>query len=193
LEFARAIAASGPDASKPTPIEAFLGAHPAALAFVQAPKPIPSSFARESFFSVSAYKFTNAEGISKFGRYRIVPVDGNDHLAPDVAAKQNPNFLFDEIKERIARGPVKLRVQVQVAADADVVDDATIQWPAERPLVEFGTIELNGLVPDEEAAQRQIIFDPLPRVDGIESSGDPLLDPRANVYLASGRRRRAAL
>jgi catalase len=61
-----------------------------------------------------------------------------------------------------------------------------------HPLVEFGVIELNGLIPDGEAAQRQIIFDPLPRVDGIESSGDPLLGPRASVYLASGHRRRAA-
>jgi catalase len=51
---------------------------------------------------------------------------------------------------------------------------------------------LNGVVPDGEAAQRNIIFDPIPRVDGIESSGDPLLNPRASVYLASGRRRRAA-
>ena len=58
--------------------------------------------------------------------------------------------------------------------------------------LEFGTIELNGLVPEGDDAQRQIIFDPLPRVDGIEPSGDPLLDPRASVYLASGHRRRAA-
>lgn len=193
LEFLRAIAASDTGAAKPTPIEAFLGSHPAALAFVQVPKPIPTSFAKESFFSVSAYKFTNAEGVSKFGRYRILPADRNDYLEASVAAKQNPNFLFEEIKNRIMRGPVNMRIQVQVAADGDVVDDATIQWPTQRPLVEFGTIELNGLVPDEEAAQRQIIFDPIPRVEGIESSGDPLLDPRANVYLASGRRRRAAV
>jgi len=193
LEFLRAIASSGPGAPKPSPIEAFLGAHPAALAFVQAPKPTPTSFARESFFSVSAYKFTNQQGASKFGRYRILPVEGNDYLEASAATKKNPNFLFDEIKDRIAHRPVKLRIQVQIAADGDVVDDSTVQWPAQRPVVEFGTVELNGQVPDEEAAQRQIIFDPIPRVDGIESSGDPLLDPRATVYLASGRRRRAAL
>jgi catalase len=193
LQFLRAIAATGPDASKPTPFEAFLASHPAALAFVQAPKPIPTSFAKESFYSVSAYKFTNAEGLSRFGRYRILPVDGNNYFAPGIAATQTPNFLFDEMKDRVGRGLVKMRIQVQVAADGDVVDNATVQWPAQRPVVEFGTIELNGLVPDEEAAQRQIIFDPIPRVDGIESSGDPLLDPRANVYLASGRRRRAAI
>jgi catalase len=193
LQFLRTIAASPAGAPKPTPIETFLGSHPAALAFVQTPKPIPTSFARVSFFSVSAYKFTNAAGVSKFGRYRILPVDGNESLDASVAAKKGTDFLFDEIKERIGRGPVKLRVVVQVAADGDVVDDATVQWPEERPVVEVGTIELNGLVPDGENAQRQIIFDPIPRVEGIESSGDPLLDPRANIYLASGRRRRAAV
>jgi catalase len=193
LQFLRTIAASPAGAPKPTPIETFLGSHPAALAFVQTPKPIPTSFARVSFFSVSAYKFTNAAGVSKFGRYRILPVDGNESLDASVAAKKGTDFLFDEIKKRIGRGPVKLRVVVQVAADGDVVDDTTVQWPEERPVVEVGTIELNGLVPDGENAQRQIIFDPIPRVEGIESSGDPLLDPRANIYLASGRRRRAAV
>ena len=155
------------------------------------PKPIPTSFARESFFSVSAYKFTNNEGVSKFGRYRIVPPDGNDFLAASAAAKKDPNFLFDEVRERIARGAIKMRILVQVAAEGDVVDDATVQWPDKRLLLEFGNLELNGVVPDGEAAQRQIIFDPIPRVEGIESSGDPLLDPRANLYLASGRRRRS--
>ena len=40
-------------------------------------------------------------------------------------------------------------------------------------------------------AQEALIFDPIPRVDGTEPSDDPLLDPHAAVYLASGRRRRA--
>jgi len=192
VQFLRAVAASGPGAPKPTPIESFVASRPAALAFVQAAKPIPTSFAKESFYSVSAYKFTNSEGVSKFGRYRSVPQDGNDYLEPSAAAKKNPSFLFDEIKDRIAHGSVKMRIVVQVASDGDVVDDSTIHWPPQSPLVEFGTVELNGLVPEGDAAQRQIIFDPIPRVDGIEPSGDPLLDPRASLYLASGHRRRAA-
>jgi len=192
LQFLRAIHASGPGSPKPTPIESFLASHPAALAFVQAPKPIPTSFAKESFYSVTAYKFINGEGVSNFGRYRIVPTERSEHLEPAEAAKQQPNFLFDEIKDRIAHGPVKMRILVQVASKGEIVDDSTVHWEDQHPLVEFGVIELNALVPDEEAAQRQIIFDPIPRVDGIESSGDPLLDPRASLYLASGHRRRAA-
>jgi len=39
---------------------------------------------------------------------------------------------------------------------------------------------------------QQIIFDPIPRVEGVESSEDPLLEDRANVYLISGKERREA-
>jgi catalase len=192
LQFLRAIAASGPDATKPTPVEAFLGSHPAALAFVQTPKPIPTSFAHESFFSVNAYKFTNSTGAEKFGRYRVVPVEGNEYLDAAAAAKQSPDFLFDDINAKVTHGAVKLRILVQLAEDGDVVDDATVIWPEKRELVEFGTVEINGEVANNAEEQRHIIFDPIPRVDGIESSADPLLDPRASIYLASGRRRRAA-
>jgi catalase len=71
------------------------------------------------------------------------------------------------------------------------VDDSTAHWPADRPEIEFGELEVAGILADNAAQQQQIIFDPIPRVDGIESSGDPLLEPRATVYLMSGRRRRA--
>src|SRR5262245_59956458 len=105
LEFLRAIAASGPGAAHPTPIEAFLSTHPAALAFVQAPKPIPTSFAHEHFFSVSAYKFTNASGAAQFARYRILPEEGTHYLDSASAKAQSPDFLFEELRNRIARKP----------------------------------------------------------------------------------------
>jgi len=47
-------------------------------------------------------------------------------------------------------------------------------------------------MPDSLAQQKHLIFDPIPRVDGIEASGDPLLELRAAIYLLSGRRRRSA-
>ena len=191
LEFLRALGASGPEVPHPTPVEVFLGSHPAALAFVQAPKPIPASFAEECFYSVSAHKFTNSRGVSKFGRYRVVPEAGSRYLDPGTAAKQTSDFLFDELRTRISRGVVRMNIRVQLAAGGDTVDDATKSWPSDRPVVDFGTVELNTIAPDNESEQRHIIFDPIPRVEGIDSSGDPLLDPRANVYLASGRRRRS--
>jgi catalase len=162
------------------------------LRFVQAPKPIPASFAKESFFAVNAYKFTNDGGVSRYGRYRIRPEDGTAYLDDAAAAAKSANFLMDEIKERLTKGPVEFEVVVQVAAANDVVDDSTIHWPEDREEVEFGTVRLAGIISNNEAEQRQVIFDPIPRVDGIEPSGDPLTEPRSAIYLMSGRRRRSA-
>jgi catalase len=190
LEFLRAAAASGPDVPSPKPVEIFLGSHAGALAFVKTPKPFPSSLARQTYFAVTAFAFTNAAGVTKFGRYRIVPEAGNDFLSDDKAATLGPDYHFNEIAERVGKALVRFRIMVQVAALGDVTDDATVHWPESRELVELGTVELSAVMPDSEAQQKQIIFDPIPRVDGIEPSGDPLLELRAAVYLLSGRRRK---
>jgi catalase len=192
LDFLNALIATGPAAPHPNAIEQFLAGHPAAMTFVQIPKPIPTSFARESFFAVSAFKFTNADGMSRYGRYRVLPAAGNEYLGEAEAAARGPNFLFDEIKDRVAREPVRFRVAVQLAEDGDIVDDATVRWPEERPQRAFGEISLREIAPNSAGEQQHIIFDPIPRVDGIEASADPLFEPRANIYLMSGRRRRAA-
>jgi len=192
LEFLRAVAATTPSSPHPSPIEAFLGAHPAALAFVQSPKPNPSSFARESYFGVTAMRFTNQDGVSRYGRYRIAPEAGNDFLDDATAAAKSPDYLFDEIAERVAKGPIKFHILVQLAEEGDVVDDATIHWPEERTQIELGTLALTEPVADSTREQQYLIFDPIPRIDGIEPSDDPLLELRAAVYLISGRRRRSA-
>lgn len=193
LEFLRAAASSDPSQPSPTPIEVFLAGHPKALAFVQTPKPSPSSFARESYFGVTAMRFTNKEGVSRFGRFRITPDAGNDYLDDARVKTMDANYLFDELTERIAKGPISFQVLVQVANKDDIVDDATFHWPEDRPLINLGMIVLTDPVPDDPREQKKIIFDPIPRVDGIDPSDDPLLELRAAIYLLSGRRRRQAL
>jgi catalase len=190
LEFLRAAAAFG--ASKPEALGAFLAAHPNAKRFVEAAKPIPTSFAREAFFAVTAFRFTNAEGISRHGRFRIRPEVGTAYLTDEEAARKSPNFLFDEIGPRLAEGPVRLGMFVQLAGNGDDVTDASVTWPDDRAEVRFGTLTLTARVDDQEPQRRKIIFDPVPRVEGIDPSGDPLTEVRADIYLLSGRRRRAA-
>ena len=192
LEFLRAAASSDPSRPSPTPIEAFLASHPKALAFVQTPKPSPSSFARESYFGVTAMRFTNKDGVSRYGRYRILPDAGSEHLDGAIVKSKDANYLFDELTERITRGPISFQILAQVANDDDIVDDATVHWPEERPLINLGRIVLTDPVQDDAREQKKIIFDPIPRVDGIEPSDDPLLELRAAIYLLSGRRRRQA-
>src|SRR5262249_19515359 len=149
------------------------------------------SFATETYFGVTAMRFTNTDGVSRFGRYRIVPEAGAAHLDDAATKAKSANYLFDEIAERVGEGPVRFKLTVQLAERGDVVDDATASWPESRALVELGRIELAAPVADDAREQKHIIFDPIPRVDGIEASADPLLELRAAVYLISGRRRRA--
>jgi catalase len=192
LEFLQAVAVSGPDATKPTLLDAFLATHPTAVAFVQTPKPIPTSFARESFFGVNAMRFTNSKGESRYGRFRIKPVEANEYLDEEAAATKDANFLFDELSDRLKREPVKFRIEVQLAESGDQVDDSTIHWPDDRPRQEFGEVVLTQQVSADDMETRRIIFDPAPRVDGIDPSNDPLIEVRSTIYLLSGRRRRAA-
>jgi catalase len=163
LEFLRAAAASGPSKPSPTPVEIFLGTHPAALAFVQTPKPSPASFAKEAYFGVTAFRFINQEGVARYGRYHISPALEIEHLGEAAAKGKDANYLFEELTKRIAAGPVQFHVRVQIAKEGDIVDDATIHWPSDRPLVQFGTIVLTAKANDDEQQQKRLIFDPIPR------------------------------
>ncbi|KAJ7505164.1 catalase related subgroup domain-containing protein [Mycena galericulata] len=184
LEFLRALAGGT--------IGDFLGTHPAALAFVQTPKPSPSSFAREGYFALHAFKFTNSEGITRYGRYTIIPDAGLEHLDEASLKSKSESYLFDELPSRVAQGPITFHVLAQIANEGDPVDDVTIHWPKDRATVNLGKLTLDKLVADNASEQKKIIFDPIPRVDGIEESDDPLFEFRAALYLISGRRRRAA-
>src|SRR5262249_39317771 len=108
LEFLRAVKDFA--AGQPEALGSFLTAHPNAKRFVEPPKPVPTSFAREAFFAVTSFKFTNGEGVSRHGRFRIRPAAGTEYLSNEDAAAKSQNFLFDEINQRLAKDQVKLGV-----------------------------------------------------------------------------------
>jgi len=182
LAFLTAVANSGPSAAKPTPVEQFLGSHPAALKFVTTPRPPPVSFATLAFYGVNAFKFTNAQGVSRFARYQIVPLAGEHALSEADAAKAAPNYLMDELPQRIAKGAVKFRLLAQLANEGDTITDGTVVWPADRELKDLGTISLTSVVKDQVAAQQGIMFNPLALQPGIEASADPVLLARPPAY-----------
>jgi catalase len=126
LALPQAAGASGPDVPKPTPVEKFLSTHPAALAFCHAAAAC-GGYGTQPLFGVNAFKFTNTQGMSKFGRYRIVPESGPAFVSDEEAAKRPPNGLADNLK---------FRLLVQVAA----ADNSTTDGPDSRPTVELGEI-----------------------------------------------------
>src|SRR5215469_15810804 len=130
LEFIHAVTEFG--AGRPEAFGSFLATHPNAKRFVETAKPIPTSFAREAFFAVTSFQFTNADGVRRHGRFRIRPEAGTQYLSNEDAAAKSNNFLFDEIGQRLAKEQVKLGVFVQMAEAGDDVADASVTWPDNR-------------------------------------------------------------
>jgi catalase len=170
----------------------FLAANPSALAFVQAPKPAPVSYGTEEYFSVNAFKLINSAGKATFIRYHIVPDAGVRVLSAEAVKKEDPDYLSKDLEKRLKEGSIGFRILAQEAAEGDVTDDATVHWPADRPVVSLGHIKLESLLENNAEKQKYFILDPIPRVQGVEPSDDPLLEMRAALYLWSGKQRRAA-
>jgi catalase len=188
LALLQAVGASGPDAPKPTPVEKFLSTHPAAAAFVATPKPVAVSYGTQPFFGVNAFKFTNAQGTSKFGRYRIVPESGPAYVSDEEAAKRPPNALADNLSASLEKGPVKFHLLVQVAAADDSLTDAAKVWPDSRPTVELGEIAVTRAL-DTKKVENELLFLPTNVTGGIDASDDPLINTRTEAYAESFSRR----
>jgi len=192
LEFLRA-QLPDPATGKPAPdaVPKFLASHPAAQAFIGRlmQKPVPASYAQTSYHAEHAFLFTAADGSRRFGRYHFVPEAGEASLSPDDAGKRSPSFLREELQSRLRNGPAAFNLLLQVAAETDPTDDPTALWPAERPRVELGRLEVTGISPTGEADERRLIFDPTNRTDGIELSADPVLLARSAAYAISYERR----
>lgn len=191
LGLLNAVRDSQGSTAKPSPVEQFLGSHPAALKFVTTPKPAPVSFATQPFYGVNAFEFTNAAGKTVFGRYQIVPVAGAKFLSQEAADKAAPDYLMTDIVERVKTGAVQYKLLLQLADAGDEVNNATVVWPDSRKVIELGTLTLNKAVADSKAAEKPIMFNPLQLTDGIAPSKDPILLARPAAYSVSYGRRLA--
>jgi catalase len=190
LAFLKAVAATTPTSPHPSPIEQFLGSHPRALKVITDSKALPVSFATLAFYGNNAFVFVDSAGTKRVGRYQILPVAGVHHPDSLAAAKVSPNYLFEDLPRRVARGPIKYRLLVQLASPGDPTNDGSIVWPNDRKRVELGTISLTAVAPDNAALQRSLTFNPIYLTDGIQLSDDPLVALRSAVYALSVRHRK---
>ena len=194
LEFLQALIATASSEDSPSPVEKFLGGHPAALAFVQAPKPTPKSFAQQQYWGINAFKFISSEDKETYVRYHVTPDAGVETYTAEEVKNKGENFLREELVPRVKGSPISFTLSAKLAEEGDQTDNATVHWPESRKVVELGKITLDKMIDSDKqkGEQKKIIFDPVPRVQGIESSADPLLEMRAGIYIISGKQRRAA-
>src|SRR5262249_57898193 len=123
LALLKAVGATDQSRPHPWPIEDFLGAHPRALKFVQENAVVPASFGTAAYFSNNAFVFVNKDGVRQAGRYQFLPVAGRRDLSDDEAKAMSPNFLSEELRTRLANGPVRVRLVAQLANPAAPTHD----------------------------------------------------------------------
>jgi catalase len=186
-DLLQAIVASPADAAHPTKLEQFFASHP------NAPKaigslPIPDSFADEEYHGIDAFIFVNKSGQRQAVRYVIAP-EKVVHITPEEAAKQSPNYLFDDLSTRIAQRPLVFHVKAQLAAPGDQTKDASQPWPDDRKVVDLGVLTLTKVVPNSPEAEKKLLFLPTNLTAGIELSDDPLPSVRTAAYSVSFGRR----
>lgn len=186
-DLLQAIADSPADAPKPTKFEQYVASHPSvpkAFATVAT----PDSFADEAYYGIDAFIFVSKDGTRQAVRYIMQPAKVV-HLPSAVAEKKAADFLVEDLPKRIARKPVVFHLKAQLAEAGDSTKDPSQPWPAQRKVVELGTLTLDKAVPDSLAAQKKLLFLPAQLTDGIELSDDPLVGTRNNAYAVSFSRR----
>lgn len=188
-DFFRAIAATKPDSPKPTPVEAFIEAHPALKAWIAAKPTTPESFATESYYGLNAFRLVSASGEVTNVRFRFVPVAGEKRLSPEDLKARSATFLMDDIKARAAAGAAKFQLVAQVGGKDDPTNDVLKSWPEDRKLVTLGELSITTPASDSGSAEKGLVFLPTNLADGVEASDDPLIAARAGAYAESFSRR----
>ena len=183
-----ATAKSGPQAAPPTALDTYLEKHPVAKATLSRPQPVPVSYATQPYFAVNAFKFTNARKKIVYGRYRLLPAAGAHYLSAEQVTRAAPDFLGDELRRRMRRGPVKFTLALQLAQASDNLNDPSIPWPESRRLITLGVISLARVVPNQAAADKALLFLPSAVTAGIQPQ-DPMINARSNSYVVSFERR----
>jgi catalase len=169
----------------------FLGAHPEAMPAVQHTlgNPPPVSYLTCAYNSLHAYRVTNAAAEQRFIRYRWEPEAGEANVAEEDEQSLAHDYLRDDLHERLGQGPAAFTLTAAIAADGDPTDDSTAGWPDDRERVALGRLEVTGIATDRERDGDILVFDPTRVTEGIECSGDPILNFRAHAYAESVYRR----
>ena len=184
-----------PDAETKKPnadrIKAFADANPEVLLQGKhfASQPVPASFGQLNYWGVHGFGFVNAAGQKQWGKWVFEPVAGTQGLSDDEAKAKGPDFLFDELRQRVAAGGVAFDFKLQLAQAGDRIDSAVTPLPEDRRKVTLGRLMIKSVAADAGGPCLTITYNPMVLPKGVEPSADPMLAARATPYVVSlGRR-----
>jgi catalase len=189
--FYELLIASG--SKDPKAMATFASAHPEFAKFGEWAKTAPwtGSYAEERFNSLDSFIFTDSSGAERAVRWSLLPAAQPVPVPPDELAKRGPDFLEQEIAERIRSGPLRWTMTVTVANPGDPTADPSQPWPQDRRTVEVGTLIVEKIEAERDGPCRDINFDPAVLPSGMRTSDDPFPAARSSAYAKSYDRRTA--
>jgi catalase len=181
-ELLLASASNDPDAMK-----TFAAAHPEFAPFGAWAKDglWTGTDAEERYNSLNSFVFTDGSGAEHTVRWSLLPAAQPVPVSPDDLAKRGPNFLEQEITERVRGGPQRWMMVVTVANPGDPTADPSKAWPEDRRTVEVGALIVQQIEPERDGPCRDINFDPSVLPSGMRTSDDPFPSARSSVYAKS--------
>jgi catalase len=147
----------------------------------------PVSYAQAEYHAVHAFVATGADGLERFVRFHWLPVAGVHPLTSTTGVK--PDYLQTELADRLAHGPARFVLEMQLGEAGDDPKDPTVWWPDTRCKVVMGMLTVDALVDDQLEDCERLSFNPTRLVPGLACSDDPILLARREAYEVSCRRR----
>lgn len=177
----------------PNAMKKFIAANPGFLTFAGWAKSAPwtGSYAEQRYNSLNSFLFVDSAGATHPIRWSLIPAAQPVPISPEELAKRGPDFLEQEITQRVAGSPQHWSLVVTVANPTDQTADPNQAWPADRRTVDVGTLTVNQIEPERDGPCRDINFDPTVLPAGITTSDDPFPSARSAAYSVSYNSRTA--
>jgi catalase len=165
----------------------FAAAHPEFAAFDAWAKSAPwtASYADDRYNSLNSFIFVDGSGAEHTVRWSLLPAAQAVPIAKDELAKRGPDYLEQEITERVRTGPQRWTMVVTVANPGDPTADPAKAWPEDRRTVEVGMLIVQRIEAERDGPCRDINFDPTVLPSGMRTSDDPFPAARSAAYRRS--------
>jgi catalase len=124
-------------------------------------------------------------------RWSLLPAAQPVSVSPDDLAKRGPDFLEQEITERVRGELLRWTMGVSVANPGDPTADPSKAWPEDRRAIEVDTLTVQQIEAERDGPCRDINFDPTVLPPGMRTSDNPFPAARSAAYAKSYDRRTA--
>ncbi len=171
----------------PHAMQTVVAAHPEIAAFGAWAKSAPwtGSYAEDPFHGLNAFIFVDNAGAQHAVRWSLLPTVQPVSISPEDLGKRGPDYLEQEIAERVHGGPLRWNMVVTVANPGDQTADPSKAWPEDRRAVTVGTLVVQQVLAEPDGPCRDINFDPTVLPSGITTSDDPFPAARSSAYRVS--------